>query len=220
MRADAWHFLVSTSRINRIQRQGDFDELAGGFDGKVRRHKEEGRNGSRRCQAAGVGAFDFGDEEIGEVADAVEGRGIREGLVDSVVLEIGEGAPSDEVGRQTAFAVAGKNGFKLPKVIGGVERVRKMSSPAKLKPSGKWLVSEMEGEEVLKIVKGKKEVGQGGGLAPVVGGASVIVAVVEVEVGPDADGDFFVLFADSAVAPPESRKFARLSDGVWRGEYP
>lgn len=69
-------------------------------------------------------------------------------------------------------------------------------------------------------MKGKKEVGQGGGLAPVVGGAIVIVAEVEVEVGPDADGDFFVLFADSAVALLECRKFARLGDGVLRSEYP
>jgi hypothetical protein len=174
-----------------------------------------------RWQAARVGAFDFGDEEIGEAVDTVEGRGIREGLVDSVALEIGEGAPSDEVGRQTAFAVAGENGFKLPMVIGGVKRVRKMSSPAKLQPSGKRLLSEMEGEEVLKIMKGKEKVRHSGAFAPVVGGALVIVAVVEVEVGPDTNGrGFFVLLADGLIALLEGGKFPGLGDGVLRSENP
>jgi hypothetical protein len=173
-----------------------------------------------RWQVARVGAFDFGNKEIGEAADAIEWLGIWEGLVDSVALEIGEGAPSDEVGRQTAFAVAGENGFKLPKVIGGVERVRKMSSPAKLEPSGKRLVREVEGEEVLKVVKGKEKVRHSGALAPVVGGALVVVAVVEIEVGPDANGDFFVLFADGLIALLEGGKFPGLGDGVLRSEYP
>ena len=170
--------------------------------------------------AARVGALDFRDEKIRELVDSAEIVQAGDGLMCQAAFEVGEGLPSDEVGWQARFAVAGENGFKLPLVIGRMERCLEMSPASKLKPSVKRLVCEVEGEEVLKIVKGKEKVGQGGGLAPVVGGAMVIVAEVEVEVRPDADGDFFVLSADSAVALLESRKFARLGDGVWRGEYP
>jgi hypothetical protein len=79
----------------------------------------------------------------------------------------------------------------------------------------------MEGEEVLKVVKGEEKVRQGGPFATVVGGTLVIVAVVEIEVGPDANGrGFFVLLADGPVALREGGKFPGLGDGVLRGKNP
>ncbi len=109
--------------------------------------------------AVWVGSLDFRDEKIGELVDTAEIVQAGDGLVWKAAFEVSEGLPSDEVGWQPRFAVGGENGFKLPHVIGRMERCLEMSPPAKLKPSGKRLVCEVQGEEVLKIVKGKEKVG-------------------------------------------------------------
>jgi len=96
-----------------------------------------------RFGAARVGTLDFGDEKIRELVDSAEIVQAGDGLVWQAAFEVGEGLPSDEVGWQPRFAVAGENGFKLPHVIGRMEWCLEMSPAAKLKPSVKRLVCEV-----------------------------------------------------------------------------
>lgn len=93
--------------------------------------------------AARVGALDFRDEKIGELVDTAEIVQAGDGLVWQAAFEVSEGLPSDEVGWQPRFAVAGENSFKLPIIIGRMERCLEMSPAAKLKPSVKRLVCEV-----------------------------------------------------------------------------
>ena len=93
--------------------------------------------------AVWVGSLDFRDEKICELVDTAEIVQAGDGLVWQAAFEVGEGLPSDEVGWQPRFAVAGKNGFKLPIIIGRMERCLEMSPAAKLKPSVKRLVCEV-----------------------------------------------------------------------------
>ena len=96
-----------------------------------------------RFSAARVGSLDFRDEKIRELVDTAEIVRAGDGLVWKAAFEIGEGAPSDEVGWQPRFAVAGENGFKLPIIIGRMERCLEMFPPSKLQPSVKRLVCEV-----------------------------------------------------------------------------
>ena len=93
--------------------------------------------------AVRVGTIDFRDEKIRELVDTAEIVQAGDGLVCQAAFEVSEGLPSDEVGWQPRFAVAGENSFKVPHVIGRMEWCLEMSPAAKLKPSGKRLVCEV-----------------------------------------------------------------------------
>ena len=78
--------------------------------------------------------------------------------------------------------------------VAGMERLGEVTATGETaiaKPSLKRIAVRMQGEEILEIVVGEQEIRDTSGFAFVLGGTTLVVAMVEIEIRPDFDGGFF-----------------------------
>ena len=106
-------------------------------------------------------------------------------------LQISQGSPGHEVGRQTAFAVIGEYPFDFRQIACRMKRRGEMAAVAESKPFRQLNPIKMESEEVLEVMEGKEEVRDACSFSCVMVGTLLVIPVVKVEVGPNFDGGFF-----------------------------
>lgn len=147
---------------------------------------------------------------------------IGSGLVPEIRLHVAQRFPGDKVSRETALTVTGEDALDLWEIAFGMKRRDKMTKAAgttEFKPLCQGGTIEMQGEEILEIVKREQKVGDAGCLCGIVVGAMVIVAMVEVEVRPDLNGrDFPIVSAGSVVGTLDFPEGASLGNGMHRAD--
>lgn len=108
-----------------------------------------------------------------------------------ISLKVPQRLPGDEVGRKSTFDVAREHTFDFWQVPVGMERFCKMvpaRGASKSNPGGECDAIEMEGKEILEVVKGEEKVRDAGSFGGVEIATVFFVAMVEIKVGPYLDG--------------------------------
>lgn len=89
---------------------------------------------------------------------------------------------------------------------------------AVVEPGGQGRAIEMQGEEILEIVVGEKEIRNAGGFSRIVICTVLVIPMIEVEVSPDLDGTFFVLLSRPVVKIFDLPETAGFRDHAFRND--
>jgi len=144
--------------------------------------------------------LDLADKKISEAAKPLQVVWVGRRAFGSIALQVFQRSPRYEISGQLAFAVTGENRFNYGEIAIGMERCSEMALVAEVNPLLKGISIPMQGEKILEIMIGEKEIWNAGSFAGVVVGTTIIVSMIKIEVGPDLYGDLLIGLPNLVIA--------------------